>query len=156
MFAHAGESVFHLLTCGSPPQRAMPSAAKRNTMLTRAAKLTWLIVGVVSLALGALGILLPLLPTTPLVLLAAFSFARSSDRLHEWLINHNVFGALIDNWRRYGAISRRAKVVSVVSMVAILGLSLVAAGPAYVVGIQGVVLGAAAAFILTRPLPPGQ
>ena len=134
----------------------MPSAAERNTMLTRAAKLTWLIVGVVSLALGALGILLPLLPTTPLVLLAAFSFARSSDRLHDWLINHNVFGALIDNWRRYGAISRRAKVVSVVSMVAILGISLVAAVPAYVVGIQVVVLGAAAAFILSRPLPPGQ
>ena len=96
-------------------------------MLSRAAKLTWLIIGILSLGLGALGILLPLLPTTPLVLLAAFSFARSSDRLHQWLLEHDVFGALIDNWRRYGAISRRAKVVSVVSMAVILGISLVAA-----------------------------
>jgi uncharacterized membrane protein YbaN (DUF454 family) len=124
-------------------------------MLSRAAKLTWLIIGILSLGLGALGILLPLLPTTPLVLLAAFSFARSSERLHEWLINHDIFGALIDNWRQYGAISHRAKIVSVVSMVVILGISLVAAVPAYVVGIQVVVLGAAATFILTRPLPPG-
>ena len=83
-------------------------------MLTRASRLTWLVIGILSLGLGALGILLPLLPTTPLVLLAAFSFARSSDRLHQWLLEHDVFGALIENWRRYGAISRRAKIVSVV------------------------------------------
>ena len=124
-------------------------------MLTRAARLTWLVIGVLALALGALGVVLPLLPTTPLVLVAAFAFARSSERLHQWLLDHDVFGALIDNWRRYGAISRRAKVVSVVSMVAILGISLVAAVPAYVIGIQVVVLGAAATFILSRPLPPG-
>jgi uncharacterized membrane protein YbaN (DUF454 family) len=123
-------------------------------MLTRAARLTWLIIGILSLGLGALGILLPLLPTTPLVLLAAFSFARSSDRLHQWLLEHDVFGALIENWRSHGAISRRAKIVSVVSMVAILVLSLVLAAPTHVIVIQVVVLGFAAAFILTRPLPP--
>ena len=124
-------------------------------MLTRAARLTWLVIGILSLGLGALGILLPLLPTTPLVLLAAFSFARSSDRLHQWLLEHDVFGALIENWRQYGAISRRAKVVSVVSMAAVLLLSLVMAAPTYVIVVQAVVLGAAALFILTRPLPPG-
>jgi uncharacterized membrane protein YbaN (DUF454 family) len=124
-------------------------------MLTRAARLTWLVIGVVALALGALGIALPLLPTTPLVLLAAFAFARSSDRLHQWLLEHEIFGALIDNWRRYGAISRRAKIVSVISMAAILVLSLVMAAPTHVIVIQVVVLGFAAAFILSRPLPPG-
>ena len=97
-------------------------------MLTRAARITWLVIGILSLGLGALGILLPLLPTTPLVLLAAFSFARSSDRLHQWLLEHDVFGALIENWRQYGAISRRAKIVSVISMAAILVLSLVYKG----------------------------
>jgi uncharacterized membrane protein YbaN (DUF454 family) len=124
-------------------------------MLTRAARITWLVIGILSLGLGALGILLPLLPTTPLVLLAAFSFARSSDRLHRWLLEHDVFGALIENWRLYGAISRRAKVLSVVSMAAVLLLSLVMAAPTYVIVVQAVVLGAAALFILTRPLPPG-
>ena len=124
-------------------------------MLTRAARITWLVIGILSLGLGALGILLPLLPTTPLVLLAAFSFARSSDRLHQWLLEHDVFGALIENWRQYGAISRRAKVVSVISMAAILVLSLVMAAPTYVIVTQFVVLGIAAGFILSRPLPPG-
>ena len=123
-------------------------------MLTRAARIGWLLVGVVALALGALGIAVPLLPTTPLILLAAFAFARSSNRLHEWLITHDVFGTLIDNWQRHGAISRRAKVLSLVSMAAVLGISLAMAAPPVVIIVQLVVLGAVAAFILTRPAPP--
>ena len=124
-------------------------------MLTRAARLTWLVVGLVALVLGAIGIALPLLPTTPFILLAAFAFARSSERLHEWLVTHDVFGSLIDNWHRHGAISRRAKVVSIISMAAVLAISVVMAAPPAVIVAQLVVLGAAALFILTRPLPPG-
>ena len=123
-------------------------------MLTRAARITWLIVGLLALALGAIGIALPLLPTTPFILLAAFAFAQSSEKLHQWLLDHNVFGPLIENWRRHGAISRRAKVVSVVSMAAVLGISLAMAAPPVVVWVQVGVLGASAAFILSRPLPP--
>lgn len=123
-------------------------------MLTRAARLTWLVVGCVALALGALGIALPLLPTTPFILLAAFCFARSSNRLHAWLVNHDVFGALIDNWQRHGAISRRAKALSVVSMAAVLAISLAMAAPTVVIVVQLAVLGATALFVLTRPLPP--
>jgi len=125
-------------------------------MLTRAARLTWLIVGFVALALGALGIVLPLVPTTPFVLVAAFAFAQSSEKLHQWLLEHNVFGPLIDNWRRHGAISRRAKVISVVSMVAVLAISVAMALPMVVIVTQLVVLGAAALFILTRPEPPAE
>ena len=125
-------------------------------MLTRAARLTWLVVGLVALALGAIGIAVPLLPTTPLILLAAFCFARSSNRLHEWLVTHDIFGPLIENWRRYGAISPRAKIISVVSMAAVLAISLALAVPTAVIIVQLVVLGAAALFILTRPLPPAQ
>jgi len=123
-------------------------------MLTRAARFTWLIVGFVALALGALGIVLPLVPTTPFVLVAAFAFAQSSEKLHQWLLDYNFFGPLIDNWRRHGAISRRAKVISVVSMVAVLAISVAMALPMVVIVTQLVVLGAAALFILTRPLPP--
>jgi uncharacterized membrane protein YbaN (DUF454 family) len=123
-------------------------------MLTRTARLTWLIIGFLALALGALGIVLPLLPTTPFILIAAAAFARSSNRLHAWLVNHDVFGSLIDNWQRYGAISRRAKVVSVVAMAAVLGISVAMAAPTMVIVVQLVVLGAAALFILTRPAPP--
>jgi uncharacterized membrane protein YbaN (DUF454 family) len=123
-------------------------------MLSRAARIGWLLIGLVALGLGAIGIALPLLPTTPFVLLAAFAFAQSSEKLHQWLLDHNVFGPLIDNWHRYGAISRRAKVVSVVSMIAVLVISLAMAAPAVVIWLQVLVLGAAALFILTRPLPP--
>lgn len=123
-------------------------------MLTRAARLSWLLVGLAALALGALGVALPLLPTTPFVLVAAFAFARSSERLHDWLVNHDVFGALIRNWQRYGAISRRAKIASVASMAAVLAISLALAAPVYVMVVQLVVLSASATFILSRPEPP--
>ena len=125
-------------------------------MLSRAARITWLVIGLLALALGAIGIALPLLPTTPFILVAAFAFAQSSEKLHRWLLDHNVFGPLIENWRRHGAISRRAKIASVVSMGAVLVVSLVMAAPPSVIGVQVVVLGASAAFILTRPLPPDQ
>ena len=123
-------------------------------MLSRAARITWLVVGLLALALGAIGIALPVLPTTPFILLAAFAFAQSSERLHRWLLEHNVFGPLIDNWQRHGAISRRTKVISVVTMAALPVISLLVSAPAVVVIVQVVVLGGAAAFVLTRPNPP--
>ena len=123
-------------------------------MLTRAARLTWLVVGLVALALGAIGIALPLLPTTPFILVAAFAFAQSSEKLHRWLLEHDVFGPLIDNWQQHGAISRRTKVVSVATMAALPVISVVAGAPAFVVSVQVVVIGASAGFILSRPEPP--
>jgi uncharacterized membrane protein YbaN (DUF454 family) len=123
-------------------------------VLSRAARLTWLVVGLVALALGAIGIALPLLPTTPFILLAAFAFGQSSETLHQWLLDHNVFGPLIDNWQQHGAINRRTKVVSVMTMGALPVISVAMAAPAVVVAAQVVVLGAAAGFILSRPEPP--
>ena len=123
-------------------------------MLTRAARIGWLTVGFLALALGALGIALPLLPTTPFILVAAFAFAQSSEKLHRWLLEHNVFGPLIDNWQQHGAISRRTKVVSVATMAALPVISVVAGAPAFVVSVQVVVIGASAGFILSRPEPP--
>lgn len=118
------------------------------------ARVTWLIIGVVALAVGSLGIVLPLVPTTPLVLLAAFAFANSSERLHTWLVEHNIFGPLIDNWRRYGAISRRAKALSVLSLLALVVISLLLDVPAWIIALQIIVLAVCAIFIVSRPLPP--
>lgn len=123
-------------------------------MLNRTARITWLVIGLLALALGAIGIALPLLPTTPFILLAAFAFAQSSKKLHQWLLDHNVFGPLIENWQQHGAISRRAKVISVVTMAALPVISLVVGAPAVVVIVQVVVLGGAAVFVLSRPEPP--
>ena len=119
--------------------------------MTPVRRIGLIVAGLVSLAIGAVGIFVPLLPTTPLVLLAAFCFANSSERLHQWLLDHNVFGPLIDNWRRYGAISRNAKVMSVVSMIAILVISWLLDVATWIIVAQAVVLGCSAAFILTRP-----
>ncbi len=114
----------------------------------------WLTLGLVAIALGALGVVLPLLPTTPFLLVAAFAFARSSDRWHAWLMSHKIFGPMIRNWQAHGAISRRTKIVSVLSMLALLGLSYALNVSWPVLAIQAAVLSASATFILTRPRPP--
>ncbi len=119
--------------------------------MTPAKRIILITVGFVSLALGGIGIFVPLLPTTPLVLVAAFAFANSSEKLHQWLLDHNVFGPLIDNWRRHRSISRTAKVMSVLSMIAILVISWLMSVPMPVIAVQALVLGCVAAFILTRP-----
>jgi len=69
----------------------------------------FLAAGLVSVALGAIGIVLPLLPTVPFMILAAFCFANSSPRLESWLVEHHVFGGHIRNWRDRRAITRRGK-----------------------------------------------
>jgi len=120
----------------------------------QAKRAAFILFGLLCISLGALGIFLPLLPTTPFVLLAAFAFANSSDTLHEWLINHNVFGQLIADWRQYGAISRAAKVLSMASMVAVLAISWLFGLAAWMIGVQALVLGCTAGFVLSRPLPP--
>ena len=63
-----------------------------------ATKILWLLAGLMSVAIGAVGLVVPLLPTTPFLLVAAFAFARSSERLDRWLREHRSFGPLIDNW----------------------------------------------------------
>lgn len=69
----------------------------------------WVAAGVLALVTGIVGIFVPLLPTTPFVLLAAFCFARSSPRLEAWLLAHPRFGPMVRNWRERHAIPLRAK-----------------------------------------------
>ncbi len=69
----------------------------------------YLLAGLASLALGGIGVLLPLLPTVPFMILAAFCFANSSPRLEAWLVEHRIFGHHIKNWRNRRAITRRGK-----------------------------------------------
>lgn len=122
--------------------------------MTRTKRIVLIVVGFVSLGLGSLGILVPLLPTTPLVLVAAFAFANSNERLHQWLLDHNVFGPLIHNWRRHRAISRTAKALSVLSMAAILLISWFLDVAMWIIVAQALTLACVAAFILSRPSLP--
>ena len=80
--------------------------------------------GSTSLALGVLGIFVPVLPTTPFLLLSSFCFIRSSKSLHDWLINHKIFGSFIYNYINYGAVKRDTKIGSLIFLWATLGISI--------------------------------
>ncbi len=123
-------------------------------MVSKAKRFVLILVGLISLALGGLGVFLPLLPTTPFVLVSALAFANSSPRLHQWLLDHDLFGPFITNWQRYGAISRPKKILSLLSMVAVVLISWLLEVPTFVIFIQVLAVSVSATFIVTRPLPP--
>jgi uncharacterized membrane protein YbaN (DUF454 family) len=81
--------------------------------------------GLVCVVLGVIGIFLPLLPTTPFMLLAAACFARSSRRFHDWLLSNRTFGPLIHEWEQHRAIPRRTKLTAIVLMSLTLAASIV-------------------------------
>jgi uncharacterized membrane protein YbaN (DUF454 family) len=85
----------------------------------------YLTAGSVALALGILGIFLPLLPTTPFVLLAAACYARGSARFHGWLLANRTFGPMIREWEQHRSIPWRTKIVAIVLMSLTLGTSIV-------------------------------
>ncbi|MFC3086893.1 YbaN family protein [Tabrizicola soli] len=114
----------------------------------------WLAVGLFFLGIGLLGVALPVVPTTPFLLLAAGSFAKSSPRLHGWLLTHPLFGPPIRNWEDNGAISRPAKRLAVGTMAAVLVVSLWLGLGWKVLLPQGVLIAAGCAFVLTRPDGP--
>lgn len=83
-----------------------------------------IISGSLSLVLGLIGIVLPILPTTPFLILAAFCFLRSSSRLYNWLIGHKVFGRYIYNYMTYRSVMKRTKIVAMVLLWASLLISI--------------------------------
>jgi uncharacterized membrane protein YbaN (DUF454 family) len=113
----------------------------------------WLLAGLMSIAIGAVGVVLPLLPTTPFLLIAAFAFARSSARLNSWLREHRSFGPLINNWHRDGSIDRKVQRIAIIVILMTPVITWLIGAPLWIIVCQIVVLSAAAVFILTRPLP---
>lgn len=114
-------------------------------------RLLWNAAGFFALALAGLGVVLPLLPTTPLVLLAAFAFGKGSPQFRDRIEAHRVFGPPLRDWKARGAISRRAKVAACSAMALTFVASALLGVKPLVLVVQAVCLGGAAAFILTRP-----
>ena len=114
-------------------------------------RVIWLLFGVLSVVAGFAGIFLPLLPTVPFLLLAAFFFGKSSQRAHDWLLSHKRLGPAIVDWQENGAISRKSKYLSAVSMVIVFAISILFGIPVYILIIQIVILLSVSYFIWTRP-----
>ena len=81
--------------------------------------------GFLSLGLGILGIFLPVLPTTPFVLLSAYLFGKSSHRFHQYLSHHRLFGPIIRDYQEKKALKRKTKVISLIIMWIVLLTSVI-------------------------------
>ncbi len=110
----------------------------------------YLTLGLLSLLLGAIGLIVPLLPTVPFVILAAFCFARSSTRLERWLVGHPSFGTHISAWRSRGAISPAGKKAAILAFAVsmVMGFVLLAL-PWSLVPAAAALIGGS--WILSRP-----
>ncbi|MGK9339387.1 YbaN family protein [Sinorhizobium meliloti] len=114
--------------------------------------LAWVMVGI-----GIAGIFLPLLPTTPFLLLAVWLFSRSSPRLAKWLMDHPLLGPPLRDWREEGAISRRAKISAILLMsLALVYLWFAFEPPAIALLLVAGIMLTCGAFIVSRPEPPNK
>jgi len=84
----------------------------------------WIGFGFMSLSLGIIGIALPVLPTVPFVLLAAYFFSKGSTRYHRWIHSHRYFGPMVVQWEKHGCISTRAKTHATIMILLSISLPL--------------------------------
>ena len=115
-------------------------------------RIFYLTLGLLSVALGTIGIFLPLLPTVPLMIFAAFCFARSSPELERRIVEHPALRPHISAWREQGAISSKGKGAAVIAFAASATLGmLLLEFPANLLPVAAALIGGG--WILTRPSP---
>ncbi len=118
-------------------------------------KILLLLIGWFFVALGTIGLFLPVLPTTPFLLISLWAFSQSSERFHDWLYNHRVFGPPLQDWSRHGVIPLRAKIVAIGTMAVSATLVIIfSSTPWYGITAMLLLMGIGAGFILTRPSRP--
>lgn len=118
----------------------------------------FVVLGWVCIGLAVLGAVLPVLPTTPWVLLAAYLFARSSPRFHAWIMGHRLFGPMIRDWRSGLGITARTKVIAIATIALSVGVSIWLVPLWWVRLILLAVLIGVPLYLLrqpTRPVEPG-
>mgnify|MGYP001821091161 FL=1 len=120
-------------------------------MTPRALRWLYLFVGCLCTGLGVLGAFLPVLPTTPFLLLALWAFSNSSPRLHAWLYHHPRYGKSLQAWSENGAISLRVKTIAVAAMAFSVVVLYLVTENAMIVSIHLGILLLVALYILTRP-----
>lgn len=100
---------------GTKPQNATPPL-EEGTPIGQVTRTVYLAVGWVCVFLGAAGLVLPVLPGTPLLIVALWAFSRSSRRFHAWLLNHPRLGAPLRAWHRHRTIPVRVKCIALAAM----------------------------------------
>jgi uncharacterized protein len=100
----------------------------------------WTLAGVLCLVVAAIGVPLPLLPTTPFVILAAFCFSKSSPRLHAWLLQNRIFGPGLRRWNEQQCIARRSRVMAITMVMVVGGSSVIWFITGFWLSIAGAVL----------------
>ena len=116
-------------------------------------RIIYLIIGWTFTGLGFVGAFLPILPTTPFLLVAVWAFSKSSPKLKRWLFMHPKFGFHIRNWFEHGAIDRKAKILSLSMMLLSVGFAILLSENIYIPIVLAVIMVATATFIVTRPSP---
>ena len=112
--------------------------------------LGWLLFGV-----GFVGVFVPVLPTTPLMLLSLWCFSRSSDRFHDWLFNHKIFGPPLQQWHKHRVIPLAAKFVAIFFMAGSLVYMFVfMTAPVWARALMLISMAFGGWYILTKPSVP--
>ena len=115
----------------------------------------YLALGFICVGLGFVGVFVPGFPSTIFILVAAWAFSRSSERFERWLLEHPIFGSLIQNWRKYRGISIKSKITAVGLIVPTFGATILLTNFPILADIGfisfGIVL---CTFLVTRPVPP--
>lgn len=115
-------------------------------------KMTYLIIGHLCLILGIIGAFIPVLPTTPFLLLAAFLYSQSSPKLHNWIISHKYLGPPVKDWQDRGVIGLKAKIIATVMIILVIGLRFPSLAVNMWIKVSAtIILMAVLIFIWTRP-----
>ncbi len=122
------------------------------------ARAFYLLLGLVCVGLGSVGAVLPVLPTTPFLLISLWAFAKSSHRLERWLLEHKRFGPRLVQWRAHRVIPLKVKLTAWSSMLGSLGVMLATGAPWQAIVPALALTGVGATYIATRPsqAPPDE
>lgn len=127
----------------TPPEKERALSAGTRHLLR--------VIGIILVPIGVAGIILPLLPGVPFLILAAACFARSSPRLEQWLVSHPVLGPGIRKWRESGAISTKSKAIAIAMMALSVFMLTQSSAPLIVKAIVIALVSGGALFVATRP-----
>lgn len=141
----------------------MPKLTEHNTstenhsLMRKGYRIGFMLLGCVFVALGVIGALLPVMPTTVFLIAAAWAFSKSSPRLEKWLLQHPTFGPALVAWRQSGAIPRKGKIAACMGMTVGYIIFFLAAHPSWWLALLVFLfMFSSAIWIVRRPLPDYQ